>query len=145
LLSPARIIVAGALLGGGLILLLVLPGTFQPPTVQLPLEMPGMRPHLLNVWVTPDPVTTGDAEITAQVVDRGGNPVMASAITFKLLDSSGDTEADAEGVPFPRTNRTDAGRFRAVLRVSGAGEWWELAVAMSGRRVAARFRVNIEP
>lgn len=145
LLTPMRVIIGGAVLGGGALLYLAVPGTVATPTYQVPLEMPGMQPHLLNMWVTPDPMTVGDAELTAQVVDRGGNPVIAGSITFKLLDSAGDMVLEAGGSTVPRTNRADAGRFRAVVRVPAPAQWWlELSVEMAGRSATARFPVDVE-
>ena len=145
-LAPGRVLIALVVIGGLAFAIATMLGTVSGPTVQLPLSMEGMPPHLLNVWTEPDPLTVGEAELTAQVVDVGGNPRAASAIAFRVLRSEGEPEPATVGDPLPVTNRTDVGRYRAIVSVPEAGAWLvEVDVRMQGRTASVRFPVEVGP
>ena len=139
-------IIALVVIGGAALAVATMLLTISGPTVQLPLSMEGMPPHLLNVWTEPDPPRVGELQLTAQVVDVGGNPQAASAIAFRLLRSEAEAEPATVGDPLPVNTRTDAGRYRAIVSVPEAGAWLvEIDVWMQGRTASVRFPVEVGP
>ena len=143
LLTPGRVIIALVVIGGPAFAVAIMLGTVSGPTVQLPLSMEGMPPHLLNVWTEPDPLRVGAAELTAQVVDVGGNP-RASHIGFRIARQEGEQGPLTAGVALPITGRTDVGRFRAMVSLPEPGAWLiEVVVQMQGRTALARFPVEV--
>ena len=144
-LTPGRVIVALVVIGGPALAIATMLRTVSGPTVQLPLSMEGMPPHLLNVWTEPDPLRVGEAELTAQVVDVGGNP-QASHIGFRIARQEGEQGPLTAGVALPVTGRTEAGRYRAVVSLPQPGAWLiEVVVQMQGRTASVRFPVEVEP
>lgn len=145
-LTPGRVIIALVVIGGPAFAIATMLGTVSGPTVQLPLSMEGMPPHLLNVWTEPDPLRVGEAELTAQVVDVGGNPRSASAIAFRVLRSEGEPGSSTVGNPLPTTYIADVGRYRAMVSFPEAGAWLvEVDVRMQGRTASVRFPVEVGP
>ena len=144
-LAPGRVIFALLVAGGLALALTSMIRTTSGPTIQLPLSMEGMPPHLLNVWTEPDPLRVGEAELTAQVVDLGGNP-RASHIGFRIARPEGEQGPLTAGVALPVTGRTDAGRYGAMVSLPAPGAWLiEVVVQMQGRTASVRFPVEVGP
>ena len=148
-LAPGPVIFALLVAGGLVLAVTVMQRTTVGPTVQLPLAMEGMPAHLLNVWIEPDVLRVGEAAVTAQVVDLGGNARVASSIGFRIartVQQEGEQAPLVDGVALAVTGRTIAGRFRAVLPVGEPGAWLiEVVVQMQGRTASVRFPVEVGP
>lgn len=106
--------------------------------------MEGMPAHLLNVWIEPNPPRVGEAAITAQVVDLGGNARVASHIGFRIAQEEGEQAPLAAGAALPVTGRTEAGKYRATVSLPEVGSWTiEVVVQMQGRTASVSFPVEV--
>ena len=143
----SRGLVIFALVVAVVIALVLIPlTTLSGPTVQLPLTMEGMPAHLLNVWIDPESLTVGQAAVTAQVVDLGGNARVASHIGFRIAQQDVEQAPLTVGVAQPVTGRTEAGKYRAAVSFAEAGSWLiEVVVQMQGRTASVRFPVEVGP
>lgn len=143
-LAPGPVIFALLAAGGLALVVTSMLSTTSGPTVQLPLTMEGMPPHLLNVWIEPESLTVGEAAVTAQVVDLGGNARVASHIGFRIAQQEVEQAPLTAGVALPVTGRTEAGKYRATVSLAEAGSWLiEVVVQMQGRTASVRFPVEV--
>ena len=146
-LGPGPLIFALLAAGGLALAVTTMLRTTSGPTVQLPLAMEGMPAHMLNVWIEPNPPEVGEAALTAQVVDLGGNARVASHIGFRVAQEEGEQAPLAAGVALPVTGgRTEAGKYRATVSLPEPGAWLiEVVVQMQGRTASVRFPVEAGP
>jgi len=150
-MSPRRLITPGRtvtvfIIFVALALAVVLFSTsVDSPTLQVPLDMPGMDPHLVNVWLDPDPPRISATTITAQVVDAGGNPRAASSITFRIGRAEDEPLNEIAGVPVEASDRTSRARFRAALEFADPGSWWiDVTVKMGTTSAVVRLPIEVE-
>lgn len=145
-LAPGPMIFALLVAGGLALAVTSMLRTTSGPTVQLPLTMEGMPAHLLNVWIEPESLKVGEAALTAQVVDLGGNP-RASHIGFRMARAGrqeGEQAPLTAGVALPVTGRAEAGKYRATVSLAEVGSWLiEVVVQMQGRTASVRFPVEV--
>lgn len=144
LLTPGRAVTALVILAAAVLFIIVLTRTANSPTTQVGVDMGSMGKHLVNIWMDPDPPRVGSVTVVAQVVDQGGNPRASSAINFLVGRGQGGPVLEKSGEPMDAGDRTEFGRFRALLDFTEAGGWWmDVVVQMSGQRATVRIPVQV--